>query len=583
MAVGNIPKFHAFVGIAAAAVAMPVACSSADFEGCKASRTCPSNDAGEAGGGADTGGTTGRGGSTGEAGSGDTGGSSGAGAGSGSGGTSGAAGSGDGGDGGDGGSSDDTVRPTVLSFSPDDGDADVERDVTVTAELSEPIDEATVTTDSVTLSGPDGEVDGTVTLAENVISFVPDRHLSLLATYTFMLSDTIADLSGNTLARNAGVDFAVREGAFGSKIHPFGTTEGRYVRAFDRNRFGDFALGTVFATGDRVDGAVFDSASNSWTAALQIIHGSMHSIAIDPEQRVAAAVSSSSGFGWSRLVNNQWTDAGDLGAYPNIVASPSGIVTSVSRDASNEDWSSHTLNLSNGIATSPLRLPLPSDRTTDPLPVASLEDVAVLGVRSGMNYSQELYVLWNRGSGWTAPDTLANSESSGIGVFRFASDELGNIIVAWIDAGGLHARIYERENGSWTDPELLSPAQSLDLLWTPAISAGRAVVAASSATGTSVHLYQPGSGWVAANAVAISGAVNGLGVAIDSSGNALVVWNAELNFRRYVTGSGWQAASDLDANVDATQMWMRSAPDGTAMVVASDLNSNNAILAVRFQ
>ncbi len=555
-----------------------------DAKPCEETQTCIHTSAGEGGedggntGGATTGGTggmSGRGGSSG----GSTGGSAASGGDPGGGGSSGQGTSGDAGAGGM-----DDEAPTVVSFTPAHGMSDVERDIEVTAELSEAIAPPTVTSASVTLEGPDGEVPGTVTVDDNVITFVPDHALALLATYTFTLDDAITDLAGNPLARSESAEFSVREGAFGAPAHPFGTTVRRVVRAIDSNAFGDVVIGMQTSpAGDRADGAVFNAALRRWTSAFEI-GTNAYSVTIDPARRAAAAVATS-GFTWSRFTaNEEWVDVGALGAYPNLVTSPAGIATSVSRDdGAGEPWSSHTLDLSDGTVEGPLRLPLPDDRASDPFPIASLGDVAVVGIHSLMNYDQELYVLWNRGSGWTPPEPLATGESPGIGNFRFASDEQGNIIVAWIDIDGLWTRIYERENDHWTDPAFVRAVGLQDLVYTPILSAGRAIIASVSSAGTWVDLYEPGAAWTAASAVQLPGAVTGLGIARDSSGNALVVWNAELNFRRYVAGSGWQAASDLDANVDASQMWVVGADDGTAMVVAPDSGTSGSILTVRFE
>ena len=63
------------------------------------------------------------------------------------------------------------------------------------------------------------------------------------------------------------------------------------------------------------------------------------------------------------------------------------------------------------------------------------------------------------------------------------------------------------------------------------------------------------------------------------------MWGPELRYRRYVAGVGWQAASALDANVDADSVSSAAAPDGSVLVLATDLeaNPNGAPMAVRFE
>jgi hypothetical protein len=461
----------------------------------------------------------------------------------------------------------------------------VERDIEVTAELSEAIDGPTVTSTSVTLAGPEGDVPGTVTVSDNVITFVPSRPLSLLATYTFTLEDTITDLAGNPLAQSESAEFSVREGAFGAPTHPFGTTISRLPRAVAANAFGDIVVGMEAVTGDQVDGAIFDTAENAWTPTSEITVGNIYSVAIDPARRAVAGLNNQTGFGWSRFTDQaEWVDAGALGAYPTVVTSPAGIATSVSRDMIVTDWSSRTLDLSDGTLGSPLGLPLPDTLSVDPMPIASLDDVAVVGVSDTMD-GQEIYVLWNRGTGWSSPEQLVTPQMPGIGSFRAQGDTQGNIVIAWTDAQGLRARVYERANDAWTEPETVRAGAASALVYYPVITAGHVALASADSTGTWVNIYRAGTGWVASAELNIADPNASIGLSIDASGNALAVWDPVMNFRRYLAGSGWEAESDLDVNVDSSQMYMIGAPDGTAWVLVPDLApaANGAILGVRFE
>src|SRR5688572_18605416 len=247
---GTLHKRHALFGILAAAIAIPTGCMSDQFEGCEASRTCPPSKGGEAGVGGDgESGDTNTGGGSGDS---NTGGSSDTGHG-GSAGSSGDAG----GEGGSGGADDDGAPPTIVSFAPADGDVDVERDITVTVTFSEPIDERSVTETSVALSGPDGEVSGTLSVDGDVISFVPERKLNLLGTYVLGIDETIADLEGNTLGESASAEFRVRDGRWSEPEYPFGRAESQAAGYFQRHARGDIVmsigkaqlgdmLGTVF-------------------------------------------------------------------------------------------------------------------------------------------------------------------------------------------------------------------------------------------------------------------------------------------------------------------------------------------------
>ena len=88
----------------------------------------------------------------------------------------------------------DTADPTVTVRSPLADATGVAVDVTVTAELSEALDPATVTDTSVTLTGPGSTaVPATVSYDEltDTISLNPDADLAPGTTYTVSLAATI--------------------------------------------------------------------------------------------------------------------------------------------------------------------------------------------------------------------------------------------------------------------------------------------------------------------------------------------------------------------------------------------------------
>ncbi len=103
----------------------------------------------------------------------------------------------------------DTAAPTVTDRSPLADATGVAVDVTVTAELSEALDPATVTATSVTLAAGSTAVPASVDYDEltDTISLDPTADLAPGTTYTVSLGTTIEDLAGNTLAATSW-DFA---------------------------------------------------------------------------------------------------------------------------------------------------------------------------------------------------------------------------------------------------------------------------------------------------------------------------------------------------------------------------------------
>lgn len=92
-------------------------------------------------------------------------------------------------------------------------------------------------------------------------------------------------------------------------------------------------------------------------------------------------------------------------------------------------------------------------------------------------------------------------------------------------------------------------------------------------------LYTPGAGWSEAALLAVHS--DGMRVAIDDDGNALVIWQDELDTdppvpsiwaRRYTVGIGWEATEPV--NADRTvhgSLWdIAMAPDGSALALWSE-------------
>ena len=537
--------------------AAAVACGS-DAKPCEETQTCiPSTDGGE-GGDDGQGGSSGKGGSAGRGGSSGKGGSSGA------------------GNGGSGGADDEP--PTVESITPSDGSSEVERDIEVTAELSEAIDEATVTETSITLEGPDGEVSGSVSVDENVISFVPERPLYLLGTYTFTIGDTVADLAGNRLAETASAEFQVRDGRWSEPTFPFGETVPRVVTQFQRNALGDVVLGMeIWPDFDAVEGAVFHAAEDQWTPATELratarLRAYTPGVAIDDARRavVTWTASNPTSYGWSRFTDEGgWVNSGALSGSGDVFVTPGGRATAV-WSAGSPDWRTLTQDLSNGNLEPEAPFPA-ADVLLGPFPVASLERMALVYSRTTAG-DQELVVSWKTASGWDTPELLASGAQ--IGSFSSDSDEQGNIIVVWRENDQIWSRVYQREQAEWTRELFVMPASLDAIVLRPDMTAGGAIVPINSFgddPGTWVAVYQAGTGWVQDSIVLLDSEWVGgdVPVALDSAGNALAAWNSEIEARRYVAGTGWQPSAPPDALINGYYMGAAVAPDGTVLVAST--------------
>lgn len=583
MVVVNVPKLHArklhaLVGILAATAAFPSGCSGGDFEGCEASRTCPPK-GGEAGGG--TGGESGGGN--------DTGGNAGAGRGgnSGSGGTSGTDDGGESGTGATGGSGDDdTEAPTIVSITPGDGDVDVERDVTVTIEFSEAIDENSVTETSVVLTGPDGDVSGALGVDENVVTFTAEKKLYLLGDYTVTIDETIADLARNTLEERESVGFKVRDGRWSEPVYPFGETERRVFTQMESNTLGDVVVGTeIWPDRQDVTAGVFHAGEARWTIGqLPGATGAVLGLGIDLSRRAAVGWQG----GWSAFNGSErWVDIGGVPNVSFLRVTPEGQALAVYWEASVASYASRLCDLKGGSLSAVQ--PMSTDVSGSVRVVSSLERLATLYVRPTTN-GEELVVMWKTTSGWGTPEQVTSGTS--LGYFNADSDENGNIIVVWTEGEEIWSRFYERADNAWTRPLFIvnTPPDSIPLR--PDMTAGNAIVAINAFDpdpATWAAIYRPGTGWIADSVVRIDEPWTGWGVAvsIDRAGNAVAAWHSDMKFKRYVSGKGWSSTSPVmkGSVVNPFYMWGAGAPDGTVLVVANDTDGqdNRVPFAVRFE
>lgn len=578
---GTFHELHALFGILAAVIAIPAGCSSDQFEGCKASRTCPPSKGGASGVGGDgESGDTNTGGGSGET---NTGGSSGTGTG-GSTGSSGTAG----GEGGSGGADDDSAPPTIVSIAPADGDVDVERDITVTVTFSEPIDERTVTETSVALSGPDGEVSGTISVDGDVISFVPEQKLNLLGTYVLGIDETIADLEGNTLSESTSAEFRVRDGRWSEPEYPFGRTESQVAGYFQRNARGDIVMSIGKAQLGDILGTVFNAESREWSPA-QDLPGTSNSYQISPDAidavgRGVIAYTKDVVHGWFRSTKEGvWVNAGALDGYPVVGTTSTGLATAAWRTSSGVE--TRTLDLEDGALEAPAGFEL-EGVYNGPYLVASLDRMAILATSRSSANGEELWISWKAGAAWNEPELLASAPT--MRELYFDSDEQGNIIVIWFENDRAWSRIYERKNDAWTRELLVFETSSDASVSSLDMTAGSALVSLSTGEPSIwAAVYEAGIGWSDASLVRLDGLSAWVGTALDHAGNGIAMWavNDTLQFRRFVAGVGWQKPSWFTAPIQHLGfVFGATAPDGSVTAVANArLAETYAPWAVRFE
>jgi len=128
--------------------------------------------------------------------------------------------------------------PTVKSVSPRDQANDADPRGAVRIYFSEPLDAASVTGASVQIKDSAGNIiDGPVTYADAVVTFIPKGRMNLLGTYTVNVSTAVTDAGKTPMERPFMSTFTVRDGVWGRSESLVSTGSG----GFDRNSIPVFA------------------------------------------------------------------------------------------------------------------------------------------------------------------------------------------------------------------------------------------------------------------------------------------------------------------------------------------------------
>lgn len=96
----------------------------------------------------------------------------------------------------------DTEPPTVTTTTPDDGATSISTETEITVNFSEDMDANTLNNSTITLSGPNGEVNGNASPSGSSVTFIPTGTLEFSSEYRLSISTEATDLAGNNLQVN---------------------------------------------------------------------------------------------------------------------------------------------------------------------------------------------------------------------------------------------------------------------------------------------------------------------------------------------------------------------------------------------
>ncbi len=102
----------------------------------------------------------------------------------------------------------DTTVPTVSSTFPTDGATDVKVNSVISVTFSEEMDDATITSATLTLEdAASNAVGGSVSCSGTTATFTPGANLDFNTTYTLSVSTGAEDLAGNALEGESSLSF----------------------------------------------------------------------------------------------------------------------------------------------------------------------------------------------------------------------------------------------------------------------------------------------------------------------------------------------------------------------------------------
>ena len=407
----------------------------------------------------------------------------------------------------------DTTPPAVVvgGLTPANGATGVARDVSITADFDEDIFATTVNDTTFTLAG-NGSVSGMVSFdgSTNIATFAPDSKMAMLTSHTATLTTGITDLAGNGLASDQTWSFTTADGVWGS------TPATVDIDAEDNN-------------GVRV---VVDEQGNATTVWLQFNETTF-------TNNVVA----------NRYVTGSW------GVSPVALESGAGDATGVElavdgngnvfavwqqEDGSNvwHIWANRYDAGTNAWGTATMLDSGANDAGQPQVAVDGNGNAIVVWNQVDGSFVNHIWASRYASGIWSAAELIETDTTEGAGFPAIAMDPAGNAIVVWhlgdgFLSGDIMATHYT--GGAWN-----TTAVALETRAAADVGFGAQVAMDSNGNAIAVWVQEDDGAvinvwanrydavteaWGTATVIA-DGTGNGMDpqVAVDGSGNALVVW-----------------------------------------------------------
>lgn len=456
---------------------------------------------------------------------------------------------------------------TVESITPEDGASDVALDAVIEIRFSAPVDAATASATSVVIQGPNGVIEGELTVQGAVVRFAPASPLPLLTPVRISLAAPLASTDGGAIEDPIEARFRSRDGVFREPAQiNGGAAAGLFLRGNDA---GDLiATFTDLQVTSNVEAMVFDAEQEAWTEAQRIENDDTLAFS----QPVAAVAPNGDsivawrGGGWTRYA----------GAWGTATVAPGIVLPSVALGADT------ALSVANtGGNASHQFLPSGSNEWSEAQPllmggrVDAIDTLAggfiAVGTRDGALVASQ---LGEPAGAWSEFVPLAEMQQ----VERVRLTTHGDAAaVAWLDLRDRatteteELRLVARPgvrvfaDDAWS-PALVLP-EGAELPWVSVAAGGHAMAVWTQADAVSVSAFSADQGWTEPQQLAAQSQLGPAG-AVDGAGNLLAVWpeGEQIAIQRRPENGEWQALEPLDSQVTVA-LWSHVDRQGRVSLV----------------
>ncbi|MDG5499607.1 Ig-like domain-containing protein [Marinobacter sp. BGYM27] len=490
-----------------------------------------------------------------------------------------------------------TSTASIIGTTPADGARNVDRTTTVSVSFDGDILGTSVTDSSLTLAAAQGAIEGNVSFdgLNNVATFTPNAKLPLLSTVTATASASIADLLGNAMGADYKWLFTTKDGQWGTSV-----SIANGASSFDAQQVAVDAAGNalvVWVQSSSIYFSRYSAASSTWDGASLLetsteIAG-VPQVAFDGTGNALVVWAQSDGTANS-IYSNRYSAADDTWGGATLIEHSDEYATrpTVAFDADDNAvvmwvqsngtykglYASRYIDIDDLWGTPSLvsntNVNVNDDDPSD-LAVAANGDAVAVWSESGDLYANRYTVATKS---WGTPVSLENLSTS-VYEGQAAIDASGNILVVWgqrfNSVNRVYANRYSAAKEMWSGEILLDEADFFadnpDVAIDPSGNALVVWFQANAPTVVSVFAKRytiADDSWSGAVEIETSSVDAFLPqVAMDANGNALAVWSEE-------DGSG-------NTTIHANRYASASASWGSDILIQSDSESGeNPRLAV---